>query len=49
MRCVYTLFALGLLFPIAVAILPLFILLRSLGLSTTRSGWRCPRRRSGCP
>ena len=29
---VYTLFTLGLLFPIAVAILPLFILLRSLGL-----------------
>ena len=45
----YTLFAFGLLFPAAVAILPLYILVRDLGLSgQLRSAWPCPRRPSGC-
>ena len=47
-EAMYTLFVFGLLFPSAVAILPLYILVRELGLSATRSAWRCRRRRSRC-
>ena len=47
-EALYTLFVFGLLFPTAVAILPLYILVRQLGLPATRSAWRCPRRRSRC-
>ena len=44
----YTFFMLGLLFPLTVAILPLFLLLRDLDLTTTCWAWRCRRRRSRC-
>ena len=44
---VYVVFTLGLLFPIAVAILPLYILSASSGCSTRRSAWRCRRPPSG--
>ena len=46
---VYTLFTLGLLFPIAVAILPLFILLRSLGLMGNPLGVAIPQAAFGLP
>ena len=47
-EAMYTLFAFGLLFPSAVAILPLYILVRQLGLGGTCSAWRCRRRPSRC-
>lgn len=40
---VYTLFTLGLLFPVAVAILPLFIVIRQLGLLNTPIGVALPQ------
>ena len=40
-EALYTLFVFGLLFPSAVAILPLYILVRELGLSATSSGSPC--------
>ena len=46
---VYTLFTLGLLFPIAVAILPLFILLRSFGLMGNPLGVAIPQAAFGLP
>ncbi len=46
---VYTLFTLGLLFPIAVAILPLFILLRGLGLMGNPLGVAIPQAAFGLP
>jgi len=42
----YTIFTLGLLFPVAIAILPIFIMVRNLGCSTTRWASRCRRRPS---
>ena len=42
-------FTLGLLFPGAVAIFPLYLMLRQLGLLDSSSGLPCRRRRSGCP
>ena len=45
---VFGLFTLGLLFPVAVAILPLFIVLRQAGLLSNPSAWRCRRLRSRC-
>ena len=47
-EAVYTLFTLGLLFPLAVAILPLFILLRGLGLLGNPLGVALPQAASGC-
>jgi raffinose/stachyose/melibiose transport system permease protein len=46
---IYTLFTLGLLFPLAVAILPLFILLRSLGLLGNPLGVAIPTAAFGLP
>jgi raffinose/stachyose/melibiose transport system permease protein len=46
---VYTLFTLGLLFPIAVAILPLFVMLRSLGLLGNPLGVALPQAAFGLP
>jgi raffinose/stachyose/melibiose transport system permease protein len=46
---VYTLFTLGLLFPIAVAILPLFILLRTIGLVGNPLGVALPQAAFGLP
>jgi raffinose/stachyose/melibiose transport system permease protein len=45
----YTLFTLGLLFPIAVAILPLFILLRTIGLVGNPLGVALPQAAFGLP
>jgi raffinose/stachyose/melibiose transport system permease protein len=45
----YTLFTLGLLFPIAVAILPIFIMIRSLGLLGTPFGVALPEAAFGLP
>jgi raffinose/stachyose/melibiose transport system permease protein len=45
----FTLFALGLLFPAAVAILPLYILLRSIGLLDTHVGVALPLAAFGIP
>jgi raffinose/stachyose/melibiose transport system permease protein len=45
----YTLFTLGLLFPIAVAILPLFVMLRSLGLLGNPLGVALPQAAFGLP
>jgi raffinose/stachyose/melibiose transport system permease protein len=46
---VYGLFTLGLLFPVAVAILPLFILLREVGLLSSRWGVILPQAAFGLP
>ena len=46
---IYTLFTLGLLFPSAVAILPLFILVRSLGLLDNPLGLALPEAAFGLP
>jgi raffinose/stachyose/melibiose transport system permease protein len=48
-EAIYTLFALGLLFPAAVAILPLYILVRDLGLSGTFLGVALPEAAFGLP
>ena len=48
-RALFTLFTLGLLFPSAVAILPLFSWSANWGCSTIRSGSCFPRRLSACP
>jgi raffinose/stachyose/melibiose transport system permease protein len=48
-EAMYTLFALGLLFPAAVAILPLYILVRDLGLSGTFVGVALPEAAFGLP
>ncbi len=48
-EAVFTLFALGLLFPAAVAILPLYILVRDLGLSGTFVGVALPEAAFGLP
>lgn len=48
-EAVYTLFTLGLLFPIAVAILPLFVMLRSLGLLGNPLGVALPQAAFGLP
>ena len=45
----YTLFTLGLLFPVAVAILPLFIMLRNLGLLDNPLGVALPQAAFGLP
>jgi raffinose/stachyose/melibiose transport system permease protein len=45
----YTLFTLGLLFPISVAILPLYVLLRQLGLLDTALGVALPEAAFGLP
>jgi raffinose/stachyose/melibiose transport system permease protein len=45
----YTLFTLGLLFPIAVAILPLYVLLRQLGLLDSALGVALPEAAFGLP
>ena len=45
-EALYTLFTLGLLFPLGVATLPLYLLLRNSACSTTRSASRSRRRRS---
>jgi raffinose/stachyose/melibiose transport system permease protein len=42
-EAVYTLFVLGLLFPVAVAILPLYIVIRELGLLNTTVGVALPQ------
>ena len=48
-EAMYTLFTLGLLFPAAVAILPLYILIRDLGPVRQRSSaWRCRKPPSAC-
>lgn len=48
-EAVYTLFTLGLLFPLAVAILPLFVLLRALGLLGNPLGVAIPQAAFGLP
>ena len=48
-RSLYTLFTLGLLFPVAVAILPLFILVRDLGLLDNPLGLALPQAAFGLP
>jgi raffinose/stachyose/melibiose transport system permease protein len=48
-EAVYTLFTLGLLFPIAVAILPLFVMLRSLALLGNPLGVALPQAAFGLP
>ncbi len=48
-EAIYTLFALGLLFPAAVAILPLYILVRDLGLSGNFLGVALPEAAFGLP
>ena len=48
-EAVYTLFTLGLLFPSAVAILPLYILVRDLGLSSNLLGVALPEAAFGLP
>jgi raffinose/stachyose/melibiose transport system permease protein len=48
-EAVYTLFTIGLLFPSAVAILPLFILLRTLGLTGNPLGVALPQAAFGLP
>ena len=48
-RSLYTLFTLGLLFPAAVAILPLFILVRDLGLLDNPLGIALPEAAFGLP
>ncbi|MGZ8514368.1 MAG: carbohydrate ABC transporter permease [Candidatus Limnocylindrales bacterium] len=48
-EAMYTLFTLGLLFPAAVAILPLYILIRDLGLSGTFVGVALPEAAFGLP
>jgi len=48
-EAVYTLFTLGLLFPSAVAILPLYILVRDLGLSGNLLGVALPEAAFGLP
>jgi raffinose/stachyose/melibiose transport system permease protein len=48
-EAIYTLFALGLLFPAAVAILPLYILVRDLGLSGSFVGVALPEAAFGLP
>ena len=48
-EAIYTLFTLGLLFPAAVAILPLYILVRDLGLSGTFLGVALPEAAFGLP
>ncbi len=48
-EALYTLFTLGLLFPIAVAILPLFVLLRSIGLIGNPLGVALPQAAFGLP
>jgi raffinose/stachyose/melibiose transport system permease protein len=45
----YTLFVLGLLFPVAIAILPLFILIRQLGLMDNPLGVALPQAAFGLP
>ena len=44
----YTIFTLGLLFPVAIAILPIVIMVRNLGLLDNPLGSRCRRRPSAC-
>ncbi len=48
-EALYVLFTLGLLFPIAVAILPLFVLLRSIGLIGSPLGVALPQAAFGLP
>jgi raffinose/stachyose/melibiose transport system permease protein len=48
-EAIYTLFTLGLLFPSAVAILPLFILIRQLGLTGSQLGVALPQAAFGLP
>ena len=48
-EALYTLFTLGLLFPSAVAILPLYILVRELGLSGNPLGVALPQAAFGLP
>ena len=48
-EAIYTLFTLGLLFPSAVAILPLFILIRDLGLTGSQLGVALPQAAFGLP
>ena len=48
-EAIYTLFTLGLLFPIGVAILPLYLLLRQLGLLDTPLGVALPEAAFGLP
>jgi raffinose/stachyose/melibiose transport system permease protein len=48
-EAIYTLFTLGLLFPSAVAILPLFVLLRTLGLLENPLGVAIPQAAFGLP
>ncbi|MGD0121176.1 MAG: carbohydrate ABC transporter permease [Candidatus Limnocylindrales bacterium] len=48
-EAIYTLFTLGLLFPAAVAILPLYILVRDLGLSNNYLGVALPQAAFGLP
>jgi raffinose/stachyose/melibiose transport system permease protein len=48
-EAIYTLFTLGLLFPSAVAILPLYILVRDLGLSSNLIGVALPEAAFGLP
>jgi raffinose/stachyose/melibiose transport system permease protein len=45
----YTLFVLGLLFPVAIAILPLFVLIRQLGLFDSPLGVALPQAAFGLP
>jgi raffinose/stachyose/melibiose transport system permease protein len=48
-EAIYTLFTLGLLFPSAVAILPLFVLIRELGLTGSQLGVALPQAAFGLP
>lgn len=48
-EAIYTLFTLGLLFPVGVAILPLYLLLRELGLLDTALGVALPEAAFGLP
>src|SRR5690625_2159726 len=45
----YTLFAAGLMFPMTVAITPLYILIRGMGLMNSLAGLFCRRLHSRCP
>ena len=47
-EAIYTLFTLGLLFPSAVAILPLYILVQQIGLAGNLLGVALPQAPSGC-
>ena len=47
-EALYTFFTLGLLFPLTVAILPLFLMLRDLDLTDNPLGVRLPQVAFGC-